>query len=118
MSDQVIYDIDMDFDNKNGYHIFSRKEGHTISMCPIFTLENHPNFYEFVEYFIHWQLCERICIETRIHKIKSKYKCSSEYCPMEIPALLMLGYYIDGNYYLFDPLSYEITIIEEEVGLK
>ena len=105
----------MNYDNTNGYHIYSREYGHLISMCPINTWKHHSNFNEFVEYLIHWQLCERICLESRIHKIKSKYKCSSEYCPMEIPVLLMLGYYFDGNYYLFDPLSYEITIIEEKV---
>lgn len=112
LKDQIVYDIDMDFDNTNGYHIYSREYGHIISMCPEKTWKIHPNFYEFVEYFIHWQLCERICLENRIHKIKSKYKCSEKYCPMEIPALLMLGYYIDGNYYLFDPLNYEIEVYE------
>ena len=110
MKDQIVYDIDMDFDNKNGYHIYSREYGHTISMCPIFILKNHPNFNEFVEYFIHCQLCERICLESRVHKIKSKYKCSGKYCPMEVPALLMLGDYIDHDYRLFNPLNYEVEV--------
>jgi len=109
LKDQIIYDIDMDFDNKNGYHIYSRKYGHVISMCPKGIWEHHSNFNEFVEYFIHWQLCERICLESRIHKIKSIHRCDSEkYCPMEVPALLMLGTYRNHEYYLFNPLNYEM----------
>jgi len=112
LKDQISYDIDMDFDNKNGYHIYSREYGHTISMCPEEIWKNHSNFNEFVEYFIHWQLCERICLESRIHKIKSKHRCVWEkYCPMEVPALLMLGFYIDHKYYLFNPLNCEREIL-------
>jgi len=106
---QTIYDIDMDPDNKNGYHIYSREQGHGIYMCPIGIWKHHSNFNEFVEYYIHWQLCERICLESRIHKIKSKYRCNSaKYCPMEVPALLMLGTFINHEYYLFSPLNYEM----------
>ncbi|KKN01111.1 hypothetical protein LCGC14_1131090 [marine sediment metagenome] len=105
MNDQIIYNINMDFDDKNSYHIYSNKYGHEISMCPEHIWNNHSNFNEFVEYFIHWQLCERICLESRIHKIKSKNKCNTEkYCPMEVPALLMFGTYINGEYYLFNSL--------------
>ena len=111
---QIVYDIDMTYEDKNGYHIYSREYGHTISMCPIFILKNHPNFNEFVENFIHWQLCERICLESRIHKIKSKYKCSIKHCPFEATALLMLGMYIDNEYFLFNSLSYEIMILIKE----
>ena len=111
---QIVYDIDMTYEDKNGYHIYSREYGHTISMCPIFILKNHSNFNEFVENFIHWQLCERICLESRIHKIKSKYKCSIKFCPFEVPASLMLGMYIDNEYFLFNSLSYEIMILIKE----
>ncbi len=111
MKDQIIYDIDMDFDNGNGYHIYSREFGHTISVCPKYIWKIHPYFNEFVEYLIHWQLCERICLESRIHKIKSKYRCDTKkYCPMEVPALLMLGTYINHEYQLFNPLNYEMEV--------
>ncbi len=111
MGDQIIYDIDMNYDNTNGYHIYSREYGHLISMCPINTWKHHSNFNEFVEYLIHWQLCERICLESRIHKIKSKFRCiKDKYCPMEVPALLMLGRYINQEYYLFNPLNYEMEV--------
>lgn len=107
MNERIVYDIDMSFDDKNGNHTYSREYGHTITMCPIYIWQNHPNFSEFIEYFIHWQLCERICLESRIHKVKSKYRCSVKYCPMEVPALLMLGMYINHEYHLFNPINYE-----------
>lgn len=107
LMERIDYNINMSFDNKNGHHIYSRKYGHSITMCPQYIWENHPNFNEFVEYLIHWQLCERICLESRIHKVKSKYRCSAKYCPMDVPALLMLGTYINHDYYLFNPITYE-----------
>ena len=101
----IKYSIDMSFTDKNGYHIYSRDYGHSIDICPIGIWNHHSNFNEFVEYLIHWQLCERICLESRIHKIKAKHRCNPEkYCPMEVPTLLMLGYYKKGEYCLFNSL--------------
>lgn len=99
---EIKYRISMKETDKNGYHIYAPTILHTICMCPNKIWKVHSNFEEFVEYLIHWQLCERICLESRIHKVKSKYKCNTDsYCPMEIPALLMLGEYKNGYYHIF-----------------
>ena len=100
---QIIYDIDLSYNNKNGYHFDPCEIKQGIYMCPAFIWRNHSNFNEFVENYIHWQLCERICLESRYNNIKSKFFCRIEtYCPMEVPVLLMLGFYKKNKYYLFD----------------
>jgi len=37
-------------------------------------------------------------------------ECSEKFCPMEVPALLMLGTYVNHEYFLFDSLNYEIEV--------
>ena len=111
---QIIYDVDMNYNNKNGYHFDPCEINQGIYMCPAFIWSHHSNFNEFVEYYIHWQLCERICLESRYNNIESKFFCKSEkYCPMEVPALLMLGFYKNHKYYLFNPINSKLKEIRD-----
>jgi hypothetical protein len=43
-------------------------------------------------------------LEARYNEIRMKCN-SKKWCPMEVPALLMLGHYKNGQYYLFDPIK-------------
>ncbi len=51
----------------------------------------YPDFDNFLDKLIFYQLVERICLEIGLMSTIPEYPCNTKKCTMEIPALIMLN---------------------------